>query len=530
VPTYESDVCVIGSGISAAMLTEKLADLRPGLSITVVEAGRALFDVGRRAADRERSLVYGESAWPGDVIPDQQAEGIICPTAAVGGQALRWGGACNRFSQEDLRLKSLYNLAADWPLEWTELEAAYCEAERRLSTAGEPSPYKEDARSEPYPRPPLPMSYNTRVLRTLVEKSGFKWVVLPVTRNVEPTPDGRGVCCVFDTCTSVCPTGARYSPDFTFKRLLAQKKIVLHDRTLVRRLTLHHTRQTIVAAQAAHQDRPGETVEYRARVVVLAAGYAWSPHLLLLSASSRFPDGLANGSGLVGRYMNGHRFFNAQASIPAQLYAGLCGADSLLSREYLRCPTDQPFVRHDLRVWESAVGKLPRLRGDKGQYLFGDDLMEDWRARAKGGTVRLRSYYDTHPSIDSRVTLNPARKNRYGDPLPTIEHRFDEATLARDERVQQHIRAAFERIARAADGRIFTTSVGSYVDHPGGGCRMGTDPQTSVCDSFGRTHDHENLYVVGAPTTPTAGCINGALTFAALALRSADRVLKDLGA
>jgi quinoprotein glucose dehydrogenase len=529
-PTFESDVCVIGSGISAAMLTEKLAERRPGLSITVVEAGRALFDVGRRVWSRERSLVYGESAWPGDVIEDQQAEGIICPTMAVGGQALRWGGACNRFSQEDLRLKSLYDLAVDWPLAWDELERAYCEAERRLFTAGEPSPYPEDARSEPYPRPPFPMSYNTQVLRSLAEKSGFKWVVLPVSRNVTPTPDGRGVCRVFDTCTSVCPTGARYSPDWTFRRLLAQKKIVLHDRTLIRKLTLDDARSTVEAAQGVHQERPDQVVDYRARLFVLAGGYAWSPHLLLLSACSRFPDGLANRSGLVGRYMNGHRFFNAQAEVRAQIYAGLCGADSLLSREFLRCPADRPYVRHDLRIWESAFGRLPRLRDEQGRYLLGDQVMDDWRARAKGGTIRLRAYYDVHPSADSRIRLNPAKRNRYGDPLPTIEHRVDEATTAREERVQQHIRTAFERIVRAADGRILTTSVGSYLDHPGGGCRMGDDPGRSVCDSFGRTHDHENLFVVGAPTTPTPGCINGALTFAALALRSADRMLEALGA
>ena len=208
---------------------------------------------------------------------------------AVGGQALRWGGACNRFSQEDLRLHSLYGVATDWPLPWEELEKAYCEAERRLFTAGEPSPYPQDARSEPYPRPAVPMSYNTKVLRTWAEKSGFKWVALPVSRNVAPTPDGRGVCCVFDTCTSVCPTGARYSPDWTFKQLLAAKRIVLHDRTLIRQLVLADGKPSIAAARGAHQDRPGETAEYRARLFVLAAGYAWSPHLLLLSACSRYP-------------------------------------------------------------------------------------------------------------------------------------------------------------------------------------------------------------------------------------------------
>jgi glucose dehydrogenase len=528
-PTYESDVCIIGSGISAAMLAEKLAEKRPNLTMTVVEAGKALFDVSNRIKYRQRSLDYGEDSWPDDIIEDQICEGIICQTMAVGGQALKWGGATNRFSQEDLRLKSLYGLAVDWPLEWGALERAYCEAERRLHASGETSPYAEDRRSEPYPHPPFPRGYNTRVLLKWAEKSGLKWTGLPVSRNQAPTPDGRGVCCVFDTCGSVCPPGARYSPDWTFRKLLAEKRIALHDRTLVRKLVLDDAKATIGAAHASHRDRPDEVVEYRARIFVLAAGYAWSPHLLLLSAGSRFPDGLANRSGLVGRYMNGHKSLNAQATIDLQLYGGLDEADSLLSREYLRCPVDKPYVRHDVRVWESTVGKRPRLKDDGERYLFGDDLMQDWRARVKGGCVRLRCYYDVHPSIDSRLTLDPTRKNRYGDPLPKIEHRFDEATIERENRVQEHIKGVWERLAKADGGKVISVTPGTFLDHPGGGCRMGTDPASSVCDSFGRAWDHENLFIVGSPTTPTGGCINGTLTFVALALRSGDRILEALG-
>ena len=126
-----------------------------------------------------------------------------------------------------------------------------------------------------------------------------------MARNLTPF-GGRGSCCVYDTCGEVCPSGARYSPDFTFKQLIAPKKIALHDRTLVRRLIVDERQSTIVAAQAVHQDRPEEAIEYRAKTFVVASGYCWSSHLLLLSANTRFPNGLANSSGLVGRYMNGH--------------------------------------------------------------------------------------------------------------------------------------------------------------------------------------------------------------------------------
>jgi quinoprotein glucose dehydrogenase len=337
-----------------------------------------------------------------------------------------------------------------------------------------------------------------------------------MARNLTPF-GGRGSCCVYDTCGEVCPSGARYSPDFTFKQLIAPKKIVLHDRTLVRRLILDDTRSRVVSAQAAHQDRPNDPIEYRAKTFVVASGYCWSSHLLLLS-------NVANSSGLVGRYMNGHRFINATANIDAQTFPGQNLTHSLISRQYFRCAADKPFVRHDTRVWESSAGRDPRLRNPEGTLLMGDELMTDWRSRTKGSSVRLRAYADVHPSADSRLTLDPSKKNRYGDPLPKIEHAFDEATRAREAATKAHVLDVFATMARASNGRIVNTSEGDYLDHPGGGCRMGTDPSTSVVDSFGRTHDHRNLFVVGAPTTPTGGCTNGTLTFVALTLRSAQAI------
>ncbi len=513
---HETDICIIGGGITSAMLAERLSELRPGVRIAVVEAGTSIFDAQNRGRYRQRAIDYGEHPWPGDYIEDQQANGIISMTMAVGGLALHWGGACNRFSEEDLRLKSIYGLATDWPLEWSELEKYYGEAERRLNVSGEPSPHPEDRRSAPYPQGPIPLSYNLQTLKTWAEQSGLQFSPLPMARNLTPF-GGRGSCCVYDTCGEVCPSGARYSPDFTFKQLVTPKKIVLHDRTLVRRLILDGTTSKIVAAQAVHQDRPGDQIEYRARTFVVASGYCWSSHLLLLS-------GVANRSGLVGRYMNGHRFIQATANIDDQTYPGQNMTHSLISRQYFRCAADQPFVRHDTRVWESSAGREPRLRAPDGTLLLGDELMNDWRSRTKGSSVRLRAYADVHPSADSRLTLDASNRNRYGDPMPTIEHHFDAATLAREAATTAHVLDVFGTLAKAGNGRIVNTSEGDYLDHPGGGCRMGPDPATSVCDSFGRTHDHENLFVVGAPTTPTGGCTNGTLTFVALTLRSAQEI------
>src|SRR4030081_2949759 len=103
---HKSDICIIGAGISAAMLAEKLLEKKPGLKITIVEAGRSLFDVENRMQYRQRPPDYAENPWRGDYIGDMSAQGIVSRTMAVGGSAMHWGGACNRFSEEDLRLRS----------------------------------------------------------------------------------------------------------------------------------------------------------------------------------------------------------------------------------------------------------------------------------------------------------------------------------------------------------------------------------------------------------------------------------------
>ena len=200
----------------------------------------------------------------------------------------------------------------------------------------------------------------------------------------------------------------------------------------------------------------------------------------------------------------------------------------LISRQFFRCKQDQPFVRHDLRIWESAAGHEPRLRSKDGRLLLGDDLLADWRARSQRGTARVRGYIDVHPDRESSLTLDDTARNRWDDPLPKIEHRLDTPTLARQEATRRHMQGVFEKLAKANNGKILSTSAGNYLDHPAGGCRMGDDPSASVCDSYGQTHDHENLFVVGSPTLPTAGCTNGTLTFVALTLRSAERIASQI--
>ena len=163
------------------------------------------------------------------------------------------------------------------------------------------------------------------------------------------------------------------------------------------------------------------------------------------------------------------------------------------------------------------------MNDDQGAMLLGDAVLDDWRTRSKTGAARMRAYYDVIPARESAITLDPERKNPWGDPLPRIDFVDSDWSKGLREHTESEIRSIYEKIAAAGDGRILSLEVDDKTyDHPGGGCRLGADPATSVVDPTGRAHDHENLWVVGAPTIVSAGCNNGTLTFAALTLRTAS--------
>jgi quinoprotein glucose dehydrogenase len=518
----ESDVCIIGSGITAAMVAAKLAEER-NVSIVVVEAGDDQPPVDRWAVNRKRWMDYGETPWPDDHVEPYYANGIQSRSMCVGGLAMHWGGVTPRFAPEDFKTRSLCGVGYDWPITYEDLEPHYHEAEVRLGVSGEQGPRDMDPRGSPFPMPPLPLTYNLTLLQQWVGKADVEMWSQPSAKTSVPY-HGRGACCRNDTCFPICPVGAKYSPDQTWNPLRSARRVDMHVRTIVRKLVVDGSSDRIVAAVAVPRDRPAETVEFRATTFVVAGGYVWSAHLLLNSRSTRFPDGLANRGGLVGKYLTGHRNVQAYIDLPIQLYPGINEQHSLVTKQFMRRPAGDRYVRHDLRVWESSVGREARLRDDGGKFLLGDALLKDWRSRLGRGTARVRAYYDVIPARESELTLDATRTSPWGDPMPSLAFRDD--AVSRDLRgfTEDTIRALFDRLARAGNGRVIRSSVDNFQDHPAGGCRMGTDRSNGVVDSHGRTFDHENLFVVGAPTAVSGSCANATLTFCALALRQAAEI------
>ncbi len=529
----ESDICIIGSGITAAAVADRLARTTTR-KIVVVEAGDEAPPLGQRYPLRQRYLDYGESPWPNDHLAGYEVDGPLqSRSMQVGGLAMHWGGVTPRWSPEDFRTRSLFGVGTDWPISYEDLDPFYQEAEELLGVSGEQGPPAMDPRGRPFPMEPIPLTYNLSLLKEWTTRAGITMWSQPSAKNSRPY-GGRSECCRNDTCSPICPIGAKYSPDFTWSRLRAANRVTLYPRTLVRRLVLDERTSRVASAEAVQRSAgtrggAGTPVEFRAKQFIVAGGYVWSAHLLLLSQSSRAPNGLANRSGTVGKYLTGHRNQQTFIALPMRLYPGMNGQHSLVTKQFMRAPLGERYLRHDLRVWESSFARGPRLRDDEGAPLLGDEIMRDWRERTRTGVTRVRAYYDVIPDRSSELTLDPSRRTPLGDPLPRIVFRDAPESVALRAYSNDTIRGRFAAMARAGDGTVLQVEEDDgkgWQDHPAGGCRMGSDPASSVVDGWGRTHDHDNLFVVGAPTCVSGSCANATLTFCALGLRSAAEIAR----
>jgi quinoprotein glucose dehydrogenase len=308
--------------------------------------------------------------------------------------------------------------------------------------------------------------------------------------------------------------------------MVAKKEISLYSNVLVRRLVLAPASKRVEVATGVRLDDTRAEVEFRAKVFVLSLGKYWVPHLLLNSANPRFPSGLANRNGLVGKYMSGTNTMSARIQIGEQLFHGMHDTNALVSRDNFRCSPNKPYIRHDTRF--STRLERPRLLNDQGRIEIGDALAKRWRAY-ESNTVGVTVRFALHAARDSGIVLEADRTNRWGDPLPRFTEALDEATIGQRDDLASHFEQLLGRLTRAGGGTVQWTNLGANRSvWRSGGCRMSDDPGLGVCDSFGKTFDHDNLFIVGAPTLPNPGIGGETLAFAALTLRSCDQIAGNI--
>ncbi|ELY65608.1 GMC family oxidoreductase [Natronococcus jeotgali] len=523
-PVADADVCVIGAGPAGGLVASRLAEA--DLEVVILEAGPR-FDPADRLARQERAIrpAYDRPAvWDGDPERDAHASSgerfyplNHARVKGVGGSTLHWQGMVMRLHEDDFDSASARGVGTDWPIDYEDLRPYYAAAERELGVSGADDNPFAPPREEPHPMPAFRPSYSDGLFAEACDELGIAMHSVPNARNSE-TDDGRSACVGYGTCQPVCPSGAKYDATVHLERAEAAGATVL-DRVPVQRL--EHGAERIEAAVYATPD--GEERRQEADAFVIACGGVETPRLLLLSESSRYPDGLANSSGLVGKFFMDHCFAGTGGVLDKPTRQNHVGFLTSESHQFYDEADDEiapfklEFFNYD---GPSPVGLA--LSGDD----WGDDLLERLRAEY-GNHVGMGALVEQLPREDSYVALDPEQTDDRGNPVPDVHWSVGDRALETVERVNEIQERILEELGAEITWQVGPEDTGPAYHHMGT-TRMGDDPAESVVGPDLRTHDLENCWIASSSVFPTGGAMNPTLTIAALALKAADDVRESL--
>jgi choline dehydrogenase-like flavoprotein len=526
------DFVIVGSGAAGGVLAKELS--ARGLSTVVLEQGPW------RRSEEFRHDELGN--WLlGSLLPDapqtfrhtadEKAQVRSAPPAilyaqGVGGSSVHFSGNFWRLRPVDFRERSLLGPIdgtgfADWPVTYDELEPYYTKVDWEIGLSGAPGP-NDPPRSKPYPLPPMPIKSSGALMEAGARKLGWHAQPAPVAILSQPY-DGRTACVHCGYCIlHGCEVGAKSSTLVTMipKAVASGNCEVRPESTALRVETNAAGRVTGVV----YADRAGAERRQLAKAAILAANGAESPRLLLLSTSARFPHGLANSSGLVGKFM----MWNAHGEVFAAFEHPLNEYKSIQTTRIIH-----DFYESDPRRGFYGGGALD-ARLVYGPMMFALFQMPpdvpQWGAEYKR---QLRSLY-THtmqvqvsttslPLERNTITLDPDVKDRFGRPVLRATYRDHPDDLAMVRFLNQR---GVELMEAAGAQRTWETPVEASTlgAHLLGTCRMGDDPRTSVVDRYHRAHDVPNLFICDGSNFVTSGRGQPTMTIQALAFRAADHI------
>jgi len=510
-----SVVVIVGSGAGGGTLAHELT--RRGLKVVLFEAGprqsAATFSQNPGEAFRQLTWLEPRSQsgnW-GAVQTAPTMPAWHCRT--VGGTTVHWTAATPRLQQYEIRARSTYGdipgtSLADWPIEYPELKRWYIATEKRMGVTRRNG------------NPGMPASNNFKVMYAGARKAGYKRVHTNYLAINSRVRDGRGLCIQQGFCTSGCKTDAKWSTLVTeIPRAEATGRLDLRSKCLVTRIE-HDAKGR--ASAVVYRDAAGVEQRQQARLVCVAGNAVETPRLLLMSESARFPHGLANGSGQVGRNYCHHvlgfvwGIFDQPVSMwRGAVLAGVIEDENVDNRQ-------RGFVGgYHL---ELAMVELPTLPLIGLPYGWGRDfssIIDNYRNMA-GMLINGEDL----PRPDNRITLSSTLKDAFGNPTAHVhcdEHPNDVA-------LRKHAQAQGKRVYEAAGAKRVVFSGTPPATHQMGTARMSHDPALGVTNPFGRTHEVPNLFISDGSVFPTAGAANPTLTIVSLVLRQAEYIERELAA
>jgi len=502
------DFVIVGTGAGGATLCAKLAEA--GFSVVAMDVGAFYRPLSDFASDE---TAQNKLYWLSDRISagDDPVEfGANNSGRAVGGSTVHFQMVTLRWRPEWFAAKTKLGFGRDWPIDWREMWRYYDEAEDMLKVSG-PVRYPWGPKRGRYPYREHEINAAGLVLAKGAEALGVKWAATPL--STLSAPRGKAHPCVYrGFCKIGCSTNAKQSALNTWIPRAIAAGAEIRDLAMVGQIEMG----TDGLARGVVYHRDGQWRRQRARNVVVAGYAVETPRLLLHSACARHPDGLANSSGLVGKYFMVHSN-HAVWGVMQDEIRWYKGPPSMTVCEHWNYE-DKGKDFHGGYAFMSQ-GPLPidhakSLVSNTG--MFGMELRQ--RMALYNHMAGLKIVGESEAREHNRVELSD-ELDEFGIPVPRVTYSFTD----NDKRLYKHSLRFMRQMLEAAGGRDITQTASSA--HMMGGCRMGTNPSDSVTNADGRTWDIRNLWICDGSLFPTSGGVNPSLTIYALACRMGDRIV-----
>ena len=522
--SHVTDVLIVGAGASGGVAAKELA--ANGLKVLCLEQGEWPDDskyVGRR----EEWELLAEKRWsPNPNVrllesdyPLDVSEFPVDPMLynAVGGSTVMWAGQWHRLTPSDFRTYTLDGVGADWPLSYDDLASYYDRVETDIGVAGFDGDPAYPPHT-PYPLPPAPIGAGGTKFAQAMNRLGWHW--WPGTNGIPSRPyKGRNACVRRATCMIGCADGAKASTHLTHWPEAIEQGAQILTGARVKEITVN---ENGLATGAVYIDRSGEEHQVAADVVILCGNGVGTARMLLMSQSKRFPNGLANSSGLVGRGLMCHPTGSVFAVFdePVDSLVGPQG-QLLYSLQFYNTDLSRGFVRGSKWSLIPHGGPL----GFAMTMGYGVELQQGLSS-SFGRSLILVVFAEDLAEDHNRVVLDSELTDSDGLPAPKLIYTVGENTRKILEfNNAKGVHALREAGAINTFGMTFNPAFGGA--HLMGTARMGTDPARSVVNAWGRTHDVPNLYIFDGSIFPTSGAVNPTGTICALALRCAEHLHRE---
>ena len=538
------DCIVVGSGAAGGWAAQELT--AQGLNVLVLEAGPNVDP----AKDFRSHLWPYESKYRGRVGPredeffpsvaseynqqffaDLREHPYVTPenkpydwvrAKVVGGKTLVWGRGVPRYSDLNFKARSHDGFGDDWPISYKDIEPHYDKVERSIGVAGEDIGVWH-APNNRFMKP-FALTCGEQLLRRGAKKLGRQVVQFPTAVLSQELGD-RARChfCSSHNCDRGCDSGAMFNSIYvTLPRAAKTRFFTLRPNAMVREVTLDaegKARGVVFVDRLTH-----ETHEVNGKTVILGASCLESTRILLNSRSREYPQGLANSSGMLGRYLHDHLMTGSITGFAPQLYnAKVVNDDAKPCGFYIpRFRNVDTRLKSFVRGYQFSGGSgarmFPGFSKGLGE-LFGTSLKREVH-KLYPAVVSMTGFGESIPNKDSVATVDPKQVDAWGIPVLKISASWGDNEL----RMAKDIAATAEETFRAAGFEVL--SVSRALSNPGrsihetGTARMGTDPKASVLNTYCQSHDVKNLFVVDGSSFVSSGNQNVTLTILALCDRA----------